>query len=242
MKFRYVVRPKGILGTPKAVARELGFRVRFYPNPAKHRIFDYQRDFFMGPVAPQHVKNAPLGYGTFHDFTTRNKYGQRQALAEAGVPVPQCASSLAETQGLPFYDGLRFVVRPLRHSGGAGYRFTNNRLDFTPGEEYISEFYPKKREYRVIFVFGKPMIWLRKKPHEGVSNEEPWGHQNSRFQTIIDVDSSPLSSTDCVARLGNTDIVRSAHICAADVLFNKSHQQPYSTFVRVWTLITTGRK
>ena len=99
MKFRYVVRPKGILGTPKAVARELGFRVRFYPNPAKHRIFDYQRDFFMGPVAPQHVKNAPLGYGTFHDFTTRNKYGQRQALAEAGflyLSVPQVSPKLRD--------------------------------------------------------------------------------------------------------------------------------------------------
>lgn len=219
----YVVRPKGIRGTPSDIAQALHTQTRRYPNRQPVR-FDYRRDFFMTPVAPQDVSNAPDTYSALYNFLTRNKYGQRKILGQY-VNVPACAASQSEAAAL---SGDKFVVRPLRHFGGMGYRVTENKLDFAAGSEYISELYPKKREYRVIFVFGKPLIWLRKKPNGGCTSEDPWGHENSFFQTINDVPNSRLCGTDCVARLTSSRLISTAHIVAADILYNGRLDQKYA--------------
>lgn len=217
----YVIRPKGIRGTPAALARDLGCQTRRWPNRQNVRP-DASRDLILIPVE---AVNATPDYTAALQFGRKNKYGQRQALAQAGIPVPGTASDLAGAAALR---GEQFVVRPLRHSGGRDYRVVSGRSDFRVGSEYISELYPKRREYRVIFVSGSPVVWMRKHPNDGVDPTAPWGHQNSRFQTIIDVPSSPLSKTDCVQRLSELSVVRGAHLVAADVLWaGKQAEQPY---------------
>lgn len=220
----FIVRPPSILRTPTAVAHDLGARTRFYPNPRHPRVYDFNRDFLMVPVNPREVRNAPADYVHTFAFAQRNKYGQRRALEAAGIPVPRVAQSEAEAAGLA---GSQFVVRPLRHARSAHYRVTQDRLDFSPGTEYISELYPKRREYRVVFVFGNPLIVLRKKPNEGVTEAEPWGHVNSRFQTINDVPGSRLSQTDALQRLASFPVIQAAHIVAADLLYNNRHEKPW---------------
>jgi hypothetical protein len=223
----YVVRPQAILGTPRALAADLGgnWRSRFYPNPAyPSRVFDYNRDFLMTPVPPANVRNAPPEYIDTFNFATRNKYGQRRLLQAAGIPVPAVADSHDGARSLA---GTQFVARPLRHSRGAGYRVTSDRSGFTPGEEYLSEFYPKRREYRIIFVKGEPLIYLRKKPNEGVDASQPWGHVNSRFQTINDVPGSRIGRTDAASRLSGYSVIRGAHIAAVDILYNDRERQPW---------------
>ena len=182
----FVIRPKHIYSTPKHIATDLACKVRSYPRPEKpKRRYVYNRDFFMVPIDPSVVINAPTHYGDMYAFSTRNKLGQRQQLAQF-VNVPRCAGSPEEASAL---EGAQFVVRPLRHTGGIGYRVTADRHDFIPGQEYISELFPKRREYRIIFVFGQPLIVLRKKPNEGVTHDLPWGHQNSLI-TSLEVSSS----------------------------------------------------
>lgn len=213
----FIVRSRGSF-TPKKLAAELGETTRFYPNPDyPTRRFDFTTDFFMRPVSPEHVNNYPTEYKETYNFGVKNKYGQRTALAAKGIPVPRAAGDHTTAAALT---GDRFVVRPLRHTRSMGYRITSNRLDFSPGTEYISELYPKRREYRITFVFGKPLIWLRKKPHEGVQQDAPWGHENSKFQTINNIQASPLAATDCVDRLAALDIIKGSHILAADIMFN----------------------
>lgn len=226
----FVVRPRSILGTPRSINRalrrvDIRWKLRYYPSPVKpNRMFDYRRDFMMFPARPEHVLNAPAEYSSVFAFSQLNKYGQRRYLNEF-VPTPQAATTPAAAAALA---GDKFVVRPLRHSGGLGYRVTSDRSDFNPGAEYISELFPKRREYRVIFVFGQPILYLRKKQHEGVDETQPWGAANSSFQTILDVPGSRLAGTDCVPRLSNIPVVRAAHIVAADVLFNHKHDPVYS--------------
>lgn len=225
----FVVRPKGILGTPKKVADDLEWRLRKYPNPRfPNRTYDLRRDFLMMPVDPAHLTNVTRKYLDYYHFTTRHKYGQRLLLRDAGIPVPATAGTTGEAWGFAFDPGLRFVVRPLRHSGGRRYRVTESPTDFNPGLEYISVLFPKKREYRVIFVYGKPTVWLRKKPNEGVDEAAPWGAINSFFQTIDDVTGCRLSATDCVPRLSDFSVVKGAHIIAADILFNKDCDPKYT--------------
>lgn len=226
----FVVRPRAIFGTPKRLTRELRgrnirWKLRFYPNPAKpDRMFDYRRDFIMLPAKPTHVLNAPEGYEKVQAFSALNKFTQRKELSKY-VPTPKAATTTAEAAEL---SGDKFVVRPLRHSGGLGYRVTEDRLDFSAGEEYISELYRKRREYRVIFLFGQPLIFLRKKPHDGITEEAPWGAENSFFQTVNDVSTCRLSGTDCVSRLMSFPVVRFSHIVAADILFNSKLDPSYS--------------
>jgi hypothetical protein len=192
-------------------------------------LFDYTQDFFMAPVRPEDVRNAPVGYAELYHFLSRDKYSQRKALAAARLPIPVTVGSHAQARdAFGTRTGGKYVVRPLRHSGGANYRVTEDYLDFRPGEEYLSELYPKKREYRVIFVFGNPLVSLRKKPHGEATEEAPWGHVNSTFQTINDVAGSRLAQTDFYWRLAHCNLVRSAHILALDVLYNqKRENDPY---------------
>jgi glutathione synthase/RimK-type ligase-like ATP-grasp enzyme len=222
-----IVRPRNIRTTPRALAEDLGWQTRAYPNRSRLQL-DYARDVFRAPVAPEFVINAPVSYAGLYNFLARNKYGQRKALAEFGLPTPRTVGSHAQAREV-FGEtgGGKFVVRPMRHSGGNGYRVTEAPLDFQENVEYLSELYPKKREYRVIFVFGNPLVSLRKKPHGETPQEAPWGHANSRFQTINDTASSKLAGTDFYWRAAHCPVVRSAHVLALDVLYNEGEENPY---------------
>jgi hypothetical protein len=220
----YVVRPKGILTTPMALAEQLDAHLRYYPNPRRVRLYDYRRDFFMGAVAPEHVRNAPHGYQEVFNFFSRDKYSQRLALSNAGIPIPRIPTGSDPSGEQP---ARRYVVRPLRHSAGRGYRVTESATDFVAGKEYIAELYPKKREYRVIFAFGNPILTLRKKPNEGVDHEQPWGHSNSFFQTVNDTSTCRLAQTDFYHRLSHNPVIRFAHLVAVDVLWNPTQPEPY---------------
>lgn len=212
----FIIRPRSIYSTPSALAQDLGCRTRRWPTRRPLTI-DYNRDFIMAVVPPQGVLNGTADYAQTFNFAQKHKLGQRQAIARAGIPTPSCAGHQAEAERL---SGESFVIRPLRHSGGRDYRVSRDRFDFRDGQEYVSELFPKRREYRVIFVFGQPLIWMRKKPDEGVTREAPWGHANSKFQTIHDTRGSRLGATDCVPRLMDFAPVRGAHICAADILYS----------------------
>ncbi len=217
----FVVRPAHIRGTPRAIAEALGWSTKRYPST--HPLaYDYATDFVMAPTAP--LSNQPEGYEHVRTFAGRNKLGQRRLLADGGIPIPRTFGSWAEAQGTVFEPGQRFVLRPFRHFGGLGYVVT----DFNGASaenQYISELWPKQREYRVIFVFGKPVIYLRKKQHDGVTSEEPWNAGNSSFQTINDWASCRLSDTDCVSRLMGYPVIARSHIVAADILYN-AHRDP----------------
>jgi hypothetical protein len=207
-----------------AIAEQLDAHLRYYPNPRRVRLYDYRRDFFMGAVAPEHVRNAPHGYQEVFNFFSRDKYSQRRALQAAGIPIPGIPAGSDPSDQQP---ARKYVVRPLRHSAGRGYRVTESSTDYVAGSEYISVLYPKKREYRVVFAFGNPILTLRKKPNEGVGYEQPWGHSNSFFQTVNDLSTCRLAQTDFYHRLVHNPVIRLAHIVAVDVLWNPAESEPY---------------
>lgn len=215
-----IIRPQGIHYTPRNIARALNWETRYYPNPRLRP--DYTSDFLMVAVDPRCLRNSPPEYTDVFEFASANKLGQRQRLHRLGLAIP---ATTGRHNQLPA--GGRYVVRPLRHSRGVGYRVTESPNDFQEGVEYISALFKKKREYRVIFVFGKPLILLRKKPNEGVRYDQAWGHELSTFKTVNDWAASPLSGTDCLQRLTDCPIIKHSHIIAADILFNNALQQPW---------------
>jgi hypothetical protein len=117
-----------------------------------------------------------------------------------------------------------FVVRPLRHRSGIGYRVTFDPNDFEEGREYISRLYPKRHEYRVIFCFGTPLITLLKRVPEGIDPNGPWNHANgSTFITVNNPDNNRLRHTDCIERLSAFSVVKNAHLVAADIMLGDNH-------------------
>lgn len=219
---RYVVRYKSVRRSPALLAEALGVQTRRYPGRLM-KAPSYNRDLLF--VYPRPEELLETGSTTreivhqLHGFFNCNKYSQRRYLQATGIPIPWTAGNLSETSTAP--SNTSFVVRPLRHSQSQNFRVTTSVQDFSPGQEYISSLFPKTREYRILYVLGKPLIILRKKPNEGVGPEEAWGHVNSHFQTIQDVPNCKLSGTDIFSRLGQCPIVQNAHILGVDVLWNR---------------------
>lgn len=225
---KILLRPKRVLGTPKRLAEALGYRLRFYPNPKRKRILDFRTDFLYTLPAIQDVENAPRGFVAAVSFFRKNKAEQRWVLHMNNIPVPKWATTHDEALDTwPRQDPGRpadaFIVRPLHHHQGKNYRTTGDPIAFTEGREYIQEVFPKTREYRIIYVFGKPLILIRKKPVEGLGVAEAWNHdRGSIFQTVNNVDGSRLKkNTTAFDDLAEFLPIRNCHICAVDILYTK---------------------
>lgn len=220
MAVRFIMHPVGIRSTPISLGTSLSARLRQYPGRLTG---DYTRDLFLvyPPSNEVITKNREMQYHyeLCRNFFSRDKAEQRVNLNVAySIPVP---ATYTDHDSVPEYTlpGHMFVVRPLRHHGGRDYVITPDPHNFVEGEQYISELWPKEREYRVIFAFGKPVVWLRKKPNPGVSADAAWNYGNTVFQTINDTAGSKLAQTDCIAKLLTVPAIQHAHIVAVDVMW-----------------------
>jgi len=121
---------------------------------------------------------------------------------------------------------VRYVVRPLRHFGGHGYRLTEQADDYNPFNEYISEVFPKRHEYRVIFVYGTPVAtMLKRMPQETPNPTLPWNHSmGAYFISVNNPENNRLRNTDVYEKLSSSPIVKASHLVAADVLLAKRNR------------------
>lgn len=218
---RYIVRPSHIHRTPAALARILGVPTRRYPS-SRPQLYNFDRSLFTIYPHPQNVITSDTtSYHQLHQFFSANKVLQRLTIQAHELPIPPTFASPNHPY-LTSTTATQFVVRPLRHFGGRGYRITTDPTDFTNGREYISELFRKTHEYRIVCVFGNPLITLRKRVPPHLRPEQPWNHTHgSYFQTIQDVSRCNLATyTDVYDRLRRNPIIQHAHIVGVDVLFN----------------------
>jgi glutathione synthase/RimK-type ligase-like ATP-grasp enzyme len=106
-----------------------------------------------------------------------NKLRSRLRLMEANVPVPltvDSPSKITEDMNLPL------ILRPLKHSAGNFFYLAKNKKDAADifksrlnNEGYISEFYPKTREFRIHCAHGK-ILFIKEKPAPENKNEVVW--------------------------------------------------------------------
>ena len=210
--YRYLIRPKGYLTTPKRLHQLLGTqRIIRYGQQKRHQQPDWEKDFFLSYLSPPNeTLNSTQQYTQLHNFYCSNKRDQRQTIEDSGIRTPSS------------YPTHKFIVRPLHHYGGRDYRVTQDHHDFNPQSEYISNFFPKNSEYRIIFVKGQPLITLLKHAPEGVSNELPWNHRNGgSFITVNNEKNNRLRHTSCLADLLKFPIIQNAHLCAVDILYRR---------------------
>ena len=174
-------------------------------------------------------------YTTVGAFAAATKPAQRSLLRADGFPTPFTASSHEELeQWLASNDGggLRtdqtgpescaYIVRPLRHSQGRGWRLTNNPSDFQEGREYVQEVYPKNYEYRILAVRGTPLVTLLKRRPEHLTQDQPWNHANgSTFVTVTDENNNRLRHTNVYQLIEQSQLLKGIDLCGIDVMYSR---------------------
>lgn len=222
MQPRFVIRPPSILTTPRELAHALGTRTR--EARAGHPAI-WGRDFFCFYPEPRYVNigqgQSVADYMRLWDFFSGDKYQQRNRLRRQGVPVPRDA--------MTDRDILHMVVRPLRHHGGSGWR-SGTGLVYDPTTHYGSELFPKTHEYRLIYVYGQPVIMLKKLRvgEERLQPDQPWNHGNTTFTTIPKekwATSNLGSRTVAFDVLAADPIIMASSIVGVDILFNRRNHQ-----------------
>lgn len=167
-------------------------------------------------------------YSAARAFASATKPEQRRAIDSLGFPVPQTStqhnnvwfgrSQLDSNQT----NDRTYIVRPLRHTGGQGWRLTGSPTDFEAGREYIQEVYPKDHEYRIIAVRGEPLITLYKRRPEHLTFEQPWNHTNgSSFVTVHNPDNNRLRHTDIYTRIAATELFKSLDLIGLDIMLSR---------------------
>jgi len=186
-----------------------------YPEP--HLLGDY---------------NANSGYSRIRRFASATKAEQRFSLSDMGYPIPNVY--VGSRPNLEGHTGNRkFVVRPLRHSGGREYRTISleeaQSGSWNPTTEYISELYPKDHEYRILIVRGNPLITLLKRVPEATPQEAPWNHAcGATFVTVTDWSLNRLRHTDVYDQIqNNQDFFKNIDLAGLDVLVNLDHDPQY---------------
>lgn len=219
---RYVLRPPSFGSTPKRLKR-LFNALRTVKIPNRNPIeVDWHRDFFLAYPPTEIVVNAPESYPEMRALYASNKLQQRQWLDRQGFPVPLTYTRLHQPFGrsVEHSTDRQFVVRPLRHFAGAGYRLTSNTSDFNPQTEYLSEVFPKRWEYRVILSYGKPIATLLKKFIRDPANfTQPWNHANGAyFVTCHNYRLNRLRWTNLYDLIESCSVLKQFHLVALDVL------------------------
>lgn len=174
-------------------------------------------------------------YTTVRAFAAATKPAQRSLLRADGFPTPFTASSHEELEQCLASNvggGLRtdqtgpescaYIVRPLRHSQGRGWRLTSNPSDFQEGREYVQGVYPKNYEYRILAVRGTPLVTLLKRRPEHLTQDQPWNHANgSTFVTVTDENNNRLRHTNVYQLIEQSQLLKGIDLCGIDVMYSR---------------------
>lgn len=219
MPIHYIHRPPSILSTPKRLADAITNlqSVRCIPRRQINRTNrTVLRTFY-----PMGSNTSPLGPDNPFLFFSGSKADQRENIRLQEIPTIPCARTHEEAERLPDY-GHGFVVRPLRHSQGRGWRRTTYRSDFTSNCEYIQSLVHKRREYRAVVCKGRMLLLLRKMVAEP-NGLEPWNHaQGSRFITV-DPERANLRSTSILEAITRSPLVRNIDLVGIDIIQDENN-------------------
>lgn len=223
---RYIIRPPGILSTPKQLRRILKANKTARAGSVTA---NWDWDFFTYYPHPSQVRNANDAYRNIYAFSSANKREQRRQIALAGIPIPQLAE-VGSSQRLSRLQHERtnsdtptkYIVRPLRHMGGQGWRITEEPTDYDPLSEYVQELFPKRHEYRLLYFKGELIATLYKQVPDHLTPDMPWNHaQGSRFITVNHEENNRLRRYDVREKLNGFPIIKSAHLVGVDILLGK---------------------
>lgn len=203
MRIDYVLRPRGIRSTPRRLAGGWNATTtRLYVDNIRSYFFLYY---------PENHPNRTLS-----TFCRRNKASQREFIQSGGIPTPLL--DIGESS-------CKYVIRPLYHRAGQGWRITEDPEAFDRGKEYVSPIFPKAWEYRLIWCKGTLLITLLKRVPEELGVEAPWNHSNGAFfVTVEEEENNRLRRTEAREFLSENTIIQQADLVAADIMLDREYR------------------
>lgn len=205
MRVDYVLRPRGIRLTPRRLAR--GWNATTTRTLYEHDMESpLGRTFFL--YYPENFPNRTLS-----NFCRGSKASQREFIQDGGIPTPLA------------FKATKYVVRPLYHRAGQGWRITEDPEDFSSTTEYISPIFPKAWEYRLIWCKGTLLITLLKRVPEELDEASPWNHSNGAFfVTVEEEENNRLRRTEAREFLSENAIIQQADLVAADIMLDRDYR------------------
>lgn len=253
MAVRCIVRPPGIITTPKLLKRVLGarrtisgdrqpswFQDFFLYYPPIEELIEYgltrpsSLSRQINNLRPEYTfrfgNDWVDGYRQIHAFCSSSKPAQRFRLHGYGFPIPPTFDRQSTAAGCsgPSYSG-QYIVRPKRHRSGIGWRLTRSITDFNEQSEYIQELYPKNHEYRVIAIRGEPIVTLLKRVPENTPRASPWNHScGSSFVTVHSDENNRLRHTNIYDLIRETPLFKHMDLIGVDVMYRRDGQYAVS--------------
>lgn len=187
-----------------------GSRKLFFRNRPRRGWLNWNTDLFLSfPSNPRTVvRNTPEQYDRMVAFFRANKLGQWRRLDEF-FDTPQLA-------------GPPYVVRPLRHFGGAGFEMSET---LPPPERsathYWRSLWKRNREYRLIYCHGKLVLTLLKRVNEDTPQNVAWNHGVSHFVTVTDPINDRIKNTTFFDDVKPFLEAYPFHFIAFDLLYRK---------------------
>ena len=193
----YILRPRSILTTPRLFRdyfRTLGYKPKLRRiETVRDGIIVPPRDLLLSLPHPMKLfpRYRTPDYLEAYHFCRLNKLQQREYLTEY-FPVPETVTE-GELQG-------RYILRPLRHTQGRDYTVQTDGT--VPQGYYASKVFPKKHEYRILYLKGRTVTLIKKFHGDTPSPELPWNHTHgSFFVTVHNEENNRLRHTDIYQRI-----------------------------------------
>lgn len=215
MPITCLLHPKPFKTTPKHIQQTLNIPVRRnHTRFNRGSLYNYNRSFFLWYPPEEYVSHAPENYSEVQEFFFANKRTQRNHLMAMSLPTPN---------EFPPHEGM-YVVRPLRHHSGRGWRITSDRDDFNGSEEYSTPLFNKRWEYRIITYKGNVICTLLKRAATGrLPVSQPWNHINgTSFVTVRDPDNDRLRHTTVYQDI-QTEFFNTAHLIGIDIMIDPNY-------------------
>jgi hypothetical protein len=218
-----IVHPKRITKSPGKLAEDMGVEAMTVEDGFSSWRDGPGGDFFMFYPDPDRVGGVTDKYRLLRAFYKQEKYGQRRSLKkELGDCVLPSYRTHEAAEMLP-PNALGYVVRPLQHEKGEGYRKTDNPVDFREGADYVAPVFGKTHEYRVVFVHGK-LAFMQKKEGGDLGPADCWS--NVDFTYIRHPERAFLTlRTDFFEQVKKSFPIMNACIVGVDVLYNNDTRE-----------------
>lgn len=223
MTVRYIVRPSGFMSTPKRIRRTVGAQ-GIRKHTANNVLFDYNQDLFLGYPHPMKLNRwtRPDYYSDLYNYFIGTKYQQRETLHNAGVKVPQTIG--IDISPYQLSADAQLVLRPFRHTQGQDYTVTDiNTLSMGDlRNHYASLIFPKRWEYRCVYMGGELLFTLFKKNQRQVEYTRPWNLSNGFFfMTVHQLENNRVRHTSFFDDVQQWDLLDKYHLIAFDIMIDE---------------------
>lgn len=215
--YTHIFRDAGMASTPRGLKRVMNIPYLSSPRTRQgKRPWPTTEGKLIMCYRPEYFQNVSEDFFRIANYYSLHKGHQRTYLKESGLNTPESYPHNVSLYGA--------ISRPMRHRSGQDYERLPAGTSVpmgVHGSRYYAPLFPKKHEYRVIYIKGHKTLVLFKRNHSNVPYDQPWNHENgTSFVTVRNPDNDRLRHTSFYRDVENHPIITKADIIGVDVMMD----------------------